>query len=103
MNSRERYELVMDGWMPPEVADVAVRAQKAHAEFLNRMNQDVAWLGEQLRLLCQPHPDQAAIDAESAALLRQGLAEFVCPECGVRTAIHRCPKCDWDGDYEIDA
>jgi len=89
MNSRDRNELVIDGWLPPE------EVEELYADVFDALDSLEAVL-ERIR---QPHPDQAAIDAESAALLRQGLAEFICPECGVRTAINRCPKCDWDGDY----
>jgi acetone carboxylase gamma subunit len=84
MNSRDRNELVLDGWIPPE------EAEELYADVLDALDS----LGDALERIRQPRPDQ---DAET--LLRQGLAEFICPECGVRTAIHRCPKCDWDGDY----
>ena len=93
MHKTEYANLIADGWVPPE------EAEELYSDVADALDS----LVDVLERIRQPHPDQAAIDAESAALLRQGLAEFVCPECGVRTTIHRCPKCDWDGDYSIDA
>lgn len=73
---------------------------KADAYYKTYQREMLSFL--KLEAMRWPHPDQRQIDAESVDLLLT-TSDHICPECFRTTAINRCPVCDWDGDYSVDA